>query len=200
MDKAYIGLLGGLLGVVLGVSLTVAKEWWFDSRKSKKEAEYLCIHIVCMLERFAGKCIDVVYDDGLFQGQPDKDGRRHIQVSLPDFEPESVDVEWKSLPAKLMYEILNLPSDIEIANAQINGVFEYVTSPPDYEEGFEERQYQYATLGIKSLNLAAKLRKHVGLPKREVGDWDLFKQLNDEKDKIESLRNMRVEEREKRNS
>jgi hypothetical protein len=189
MDTAFIGLLG----VVLGVFLTIAKEWFFDFRKNKKHAEYLCIHIACMLEQFAIKCIDVVYDDGLHHGQPDSDGYSRVQVLAPSFKPETVDVEWKSLPANLMYEVLNLPSAIEIANTQIESVSEYVAVPPEFEEAFEERQYQYSVLGIKALNLASKLRKHTNLPERDIG-WDLAKQLNDEKDKIESLRRQRIEE------
>lgn len=189
MDNATIGLIG----VVLGVFLTVAKEWLFQSRKNRKEVEYLCIQIACMLERFIGGCVEVVQDDGLFYGQYDSDECRSIQVSAPKFEPEMVKVEWKSLPAKIMYEILNFPSQVEAANSKISGAFEYVAGPPDYEEGFEERQYQYALLGIKASKLASRLRNYSRLPEREMDDWDPIHYMKEQIQKIESQRKVRAE-------
>ncbi len=189
MDKAVFGLMG----VALGFLLTVAKEWWFQNRKNRKDVEYLCIQIACMLERFIGGCVEVVYDDGLCQGEYDSDGCRSTRVSPPNFEPEIVEVEWKSLPANLMYEVLNLPSNIEVANLRISGAFKYAASPPDYIEGFEERQFQYALLGIKASKLSSKLRNFSKLPERDMGDWNSVDFLKDKVQKIESLRKIRDE-------
>lgn len=194
MEKAFFGLIG----VVLGVFLTVAKEWWFQSRKNQKEIEYLSIQIVCMLERFIEGCVEVISDDGTYQGQYDSDGSRFPSVSRPKFEPGLVQVEWKSLPAHLMYEILNFPSLIEAADNKIKNVFEYAAFPPDYDEGFEEREYQYSILGIKASILASKLRKISKLPEREIiDDWDSIKILNEVKHKIEVIRNKRNDEHSK---
>lgn len=160
----------GLVGVVLGALLTVAREWWLQSRKTRKDAEYLSIQVSCELERYVARCAEVVGDNGLCEGQPDEHGCHAIQVEQPKFDPMSLNVEWKSLPAKLMYEILDFPYKNEIANQSIHMKFEYVASPPDYWEGFEERQFQYATLGIAASQLVTKLRKHVDLPARTLGD------------------------------
>lgn len=184
MDKAVFGLIG----VVLGVLLTVAKEFWFQSRKNKKDAEYLAIQIACMLERYVIGCAEVARDDGLYHGQPDSDGYSRIRVSVPKFEPESIEVEWKSLPAHLMYEVLSLPNEIEIANSRIDAVFDCVALPPELEEGFEERQYQYALLGIKASKLASMLRKHANLPERMSSDWDPVKIMEEQKLKIDTCR------------
>ena len=163
MDKAaYV-----LIGVVLGVLLNTVKEWWFQRRKSRKDLEYLTIRVACLLDTFVNSCADVVADDGLSYGQPDPDGCRSIQVVAPSFDPLAIDVEWKSLPANLMYEVLNFPNLIENANHKISGAFEYAASPPDYEEGFEERQLQYSNLGIKAHDLSKMLRKAGGLPSLE---------------------------------
>ena len=160
----------GLIGVVLGSVLTGIKEWWFKRLTRKKESEYLAIRIVCMLERYVNGCEMVIGDDGLNYGQRDRNGCRVIQVSTPKFEPESVEVEWKSLPADLMYEVLNFSIEIEVANIIVNTAFEYVASPPDYEEGFKTRQYQYAQLRTRASNLASKLREHASLMERPSGD------------------------------
>lgn len=146
----------GLAGVALGALLTVAKEWWFQRRRDRKDAEYLAIQVSCMLERYVSRCAEVVGDDGLCEGQPDENGCRRIQVSVPKFEPELAKVEWKSLPAALMYEVLDFPNKTEIASGSVNAAFEYGATPPDFEEGFEERQYQFATLGIEASRLAKK--------------------------------------------
>jgi|SynMetStandDraft_2_1070026.scaffolds.fasta_scaffold01794_5 hypothetical protein len=60
MDKAIFGMIG----VALGVILTMLKEWWLQSRKSKKEAEYLAIQIISLLDRYIVSCAAVVGDDG----------------------------------------------------------------------------------------------------------------------------------------
>lgn len=182
----------GLLGVALGALLTVAREWWFLSRKTRKDAEYLSIQVSCELERYMAKCAEVVGDDGVCEGQTDENGYHSIQVQAPRFDPMSLDVEWKSLPADLMYEILDFPYRAEIANQAINFAFEYEAGPPEYWEGFEERQLQYATLGLAASQLAAKLRKHVDLPARSVGDWSPVRYMEEKKSTIESRRAKRA--------
>jgi hypothetical protein len=160
MDKAtYV-----LLGVVLGVLLNAVKEWWFQRGKSRKDLEYPAIRISCMLDTFVNGCSDVVADDGLCEGQRGPDGCRSIQTKEPKFNPLTIEVEWKSLPATLLYDVLNIPNLVEAANHRITGAFEYSASPPDYEEGFEERQLQYSYLGLKAHALSVKLRKIGGLP------------------------------------
>ncbi|MDF3125560.1 hypothetical protein [Rheinheimera sp. 1928-s] len=187
MDKAIYGLIG----VVLGFLLTVFKDFVIQRRKNQKDIEYLCIHVIFMLDRFVSSCSEVVGDDGLCHGQPDADGYHRAQVSAPDFEPQKLSVEWKSLPTKIMYEVLNFPLLVENAQAAISAEFEYCATPPDYSEGFEERQYQYAILGIKASELASKLRALSKLPQRDVTSDKILEHLMARKIKIEDLREKR---------
>jgi len=191
--KDIIPAVFGLVGVIVGSFLTIAKESWFEKKKKQKESEYLSIQIVSMLDRFIGGCAEVVHDDGLYHGQPDKDGCSSIQVKDPEFKPESINVEWKSLPANLMYEVLSLPGDIAECKGKINSTFEYVADPPDYEEGFEERQYQYAVLGLKSIALSFKLRKFSGIPSKDYGEWNPEKNFRDKQHQINETRKRRSE-------
>lgn len=181
----------GLIGVALGAALTVVKEWWFQSRRTRKEAEYLAIQVACGLERYAAVCSDVVADDGLCEGRPNEHGCHEIQVKAPEFDPESYKVEWKSLPAVLMYEVLDLPFKAELAAREVSAAFEYTASPPEFWEGFEERQLQYARLGLTALVLAEKLRTHVGLPVRDTSDRDIAEYLMRHKTDIEADRQKR---------
>jgi len=182
----------GLVGVALGALLTVAREWWFHSRKTRKDAEYLAIQVSCELERYMAKCAEVVGDDGLCDGQPDEDGYHSIQVQAPKFDPMSLNVEWKSLPVNLMYEILDFPYRAELAEHSIFAAFEYNAGPPDYWEGFEERHLQYATLGLEASQLATKLRRYVDIPARGVGGWNPVRYMEEKKYSIESKRATRA--------
>ena len=189
MDKAFIALIG----VVLGVLLSIFKDWLLQRGKTKKEYEYLTIRVACMLDRFISGCVDVVNDDGTSFGQYDADGYAQIQVTPPIFNPNELDVEWKSLPPTLMYEILNFPNRIEEANQAISSAFDYAASPPGYDEGFEERQFQYSQLGIYASKLATKLRNFSKLPAYEASEnWDPNKIMNDKLEQIRSLQDMRA--------
>ena len=167
----------GLLGVIVGASITAVREHWASKASAKKSAEYLAIRVVSILDGFAEKCADVVGDDGLSQGQVGPDGCRSVQVPTPEFSVENLDVDWKSIPSDLMYEILSLPNCVSAANQKISNVWEYVADPPDYEELFEERQIQYGELGLKAASLSDELRKLYGIPTREYRDWNPVKHM-----------------------
>ena len=153
-----------LIGVIIGAVLSTAKDWWFHNRSQKKEIEFLAIQVVFLLDRFISWCIDVTRDDGLSHGSRDKEGCKAPQVDHPTFNPMSLDVNWKSLPSNLMYEILNFPLLIQKSNDYIDAVMEYEAGPPDYEEFFNARAAEFAELGLKALSLAKTLRKRSRLP------------------------------------
>lgn len=188
MDKAIIGLVGVALGVLLGI----LKDWIFQKAKRKKEYEYLAIRVACELDRFVYRCVDVANDDGTSYGQYDKDGRARIQVTPPSFNPHDLDVDWRSLPSNLMYEILNLPNKIEIANEFISSVFDHVAGPPYYEEGFEARQLHYSELGLLAMDLAVRLRVYAKLPAFETPEnWNPHEIFNDKKRQVIDIQNKR---------
>ncbi|WPD21778.1 MAG: hypothetical protein SD837_16405 [Candidatus Electrothrix scaldis] len=90
-----------------------------------------------------------------------------------------------------IFGLLYFPYKAKLAEQQINEVNEYIASPPDYKETFEECQYQYATLGIAAWELAGKLRKHVNLPQRSSiinGDWNPISSMESRKSEIELQR------------
>ena len=159
MDEKYLfGLIGIVLGTVLSAVSSVIRELYAERRAKKKEAEYLAIRMVCIFDFFIEGCPSVISDDGLSRGQPDAEGYSSIQVKPPQLNVQLEDVNWKSFPPKLMYEILYFPNLIMDSESLINSTFEYAASPPDYYEGFEERQYQYSKLGIMASKLAGKIR------------------------------------------
>ncbi|TXL17451.1 hypothetical protein BMR04_05810, partial [Methylococcaceae bacterium HT3] len=109
---------------------------------------------------------------------------REPQVKNPEFKPRSIDVEWESISPKIMYKILVLPIKIKQAIKLIDSTIE-IASPPDYEEIFEERQYQYALLGIEALDIVSSLCECSDIPQKEIFEWN-SPRLNETKEKIES--------------
>ncbi len=185
--------LYGLIGVVLGFALTWLKDLYSQRTKNKKDAEYLCIQVTSMLDRFISACLNVVCDDG----QPDETGYYRTQVATPVLEPEKLEVNWKSLSTDLLYEVLSFPLQIENAEASIHSTFEFVASPPEYSEVFEERKFQYAKLGIKASKLAGRLRQYSRLPEKEIEDWDPTQRMHQMIKEVEELRKTRNQQQEK---
>ncbi|RQZ27625.1 hypothetical protein DIE14_10475 [Burkholderia sp. Bp9017] len=179
----------GLVGVVVGAIMTFVRDMWFKSRQETRERQYLAIRVTAQLERFSAGCVAVVADDGLYHGQPDENGVHQAQAQEPTFEPEALQVDWKSMPPDLMYEVLSFPSLIERAKSKIEAEGDHA-SPPEYEEWFQERQYQYAKLGLQAAEISAKLRARIGLPERPAPDarWDPLQFMTQRRAEIDELR------------
>jgi len=120
--------------------------------------------VVAHLDPFINGCVDVSFDDGTSEGRPaGQDGYHQSSFNTPEFDPLALDVEWKVLPADLMYGILNLSYQTEQLENDIANTWEY-DDPPDYAETFWTRQHGFAVLGLEVSDLARRLRLHAGLP------------------------------------
>lgn len=185
---SLISAASGLGGVWLGGRLTYKREASRENERNKKEASYLAILVTAHLDRFVNGCLQVSFDDGTSDGQPaGNDGVYHMAtVAVPSFDPLALSVDWKVLPASLMYSILNLPYQIEVLNNKIAGVSEF-DNPPDFAETFCARQYGFAVLGLEVSELTRQLSLHAGLPIHTLveGEWnrdDFLKRKIDEID------------------
>lgn len=125
--------------------------------KRQQELIYIATELVFLLEHFAQECAAVATDDG-YENQ----NRLTVPVTkCPVLKISAITGDWRVLPAKLMYRIRELPVMQGEADRTINEV-DHI--PPDYDEFFEERQYQYTRLGLKAIIQARRLRRLVGLP------------------------------------
>ena len=109
---ALISAASGLVGVVVGAALP----WLRDAWNNKRNARYLAIRVVCVLDDFLDQCTDIVGDDGLSLEQRNADGELRPQVSQPTGLLLPNDVDWRSIDHELMYSILALPSRIQNDN------------------------------------------------------------------------------------
>ncbi len=133
----------------------------------EREARYLAIRLVCMLDPFIYECCSITMDNG----EPDKDGYFVPTVEAPAVVlPDNVD--WRSLDQQLMYRALSFPNEIQAAKQSISAALEYAGTPPDYPEFFVQRQKSFAQLGLAALSLADDLRAKFEIPAREDGDDD----------------------------
>lgn len=171
---AVVGATVGLVGVAIGQWMTYWRERKFQRQKEARDTAHLVALVAGALERFSEGCEAVALDDGSCDSQ----GYRRTTRPIPLFEPDKLQVEWKALPPDLMFHILDLPYRAEAADRVIEGASEHAAMPPDFEEFFEQRQYQYAALSIDAAQLAARLRKHAGVPARpENPHWNSMEQM-----------------------
>jgi hypothetical protein len=164
--------LFGLLGVVVGSLIPWIKEVWSERRLRSRHARYLAMRIVCTLDQYVDRCIEVVQDDGLCCGQRNQDGCLEPQVLLPAPPVYPDDVDWKCIDHELMYSLLALPNEAEEKNRYISFVSSEIAFPPDYEEAFEARQYEYSVLGLSALELAQRLRLTYKIPEKKGSTWN----------------------------
>ncbi|MEL7128581.1 MAG: hypothetical protein AAGK23_03455 [Pseudomonadota bacterium] len=170
----------GLVGVVVGSVITLSKDSWALWRERRRDGSYSAIRLICLLEDYANKCIDVAGDDGTAYGRPA--GRmesgeevQEAQVATPEPPDYPTDIAWRSLDESLMHRILALPNRARSTDRYISACAEHAF-PPDYSEVFEPRMEGYARLGLDTLDIVRELRRRYGVAvesRTDLGmDWD----------------------------
>jgi hypothetical protein len=154
----------------------------------------LAVRVICILDEYVDKCIEVVGDDGSYMGQAshrDEDGSEHYRpvVPLPDAPEFPADVDWKSIDSALMYRILTLPNSVRNANSHIQWASDEEAWPPYYEEVYEARQKGYAKLGLEAIAIIDHLRATYNLPEKmhatQNVDWNPKSILEEKIKKLE---------------
>ena len=192
MIEAFIGLVG----VLVGSFIIVLNDIWTSHREIRKDGSYAAIRLISILETYADRCIDVVQDDGTFQGRPagrhsagDEYCEAQEDTPAPLQYPE--DIEWRSLDEPLMHRILALPNKARQTNRYIHESTEY-SSPPYFEDYFDARQEGYARLGAEALNIISDLRKRFRVSVNSgihmASDWDPAEFLSKKIQKIDQER------------
>ena len=182
----------GLIGVFVGGLLTWFRDAWSDGRTLKRHARYLAIRVVCVLDKYVQDCADVATDDGLCQGQRNERGYLEAQVSKPPPPTFPQDLDWKSIDHELTYRLFSLQNESEAADRMISFASENAF-PPDFEEVFEERQYQYAMLGLAAFALTQELRDKYTISARTPGEWNPVEKLREAKNEVDKYRRDRMQ-------
>ena len=127
--------------------------------KNEKELLFIATELVFHLERFAELCVNLATD----AGYEDSSGITRFSVVAEDLSLSQISGDWRVLPRQLMYRIRELPVLQNSADRAIGSAAEH-DDPPDYDDTFYERRYQYTWLGLKTIILARRVRKLVDLP------------------------------------
>jgi hypothetical protein len=183
MNIAVVSVLSGFLGVFVGVVMPISREWLARSR----DARYLAIRIVCILDRYVEDCASAAIDSG----EEDAEGFNRARVSAPPPPGYPSDVNWKSIDHTLMYKLLALPAAADRAANYVAAVGEN-TSGPDESEWFEARSHQYSLLGLQAHTLTETLREEYEIPEIPDRSWDPVSHLREEVKKIEEWQKRRA--------
>jgi len=185
-----------LIGVVLGAVLTWLQNYWTKKGETQKNAKYLAIRIIPILNQYLQACVDVVKDDGLYNGQRTNDGCLNPQIKTPSAPVYPNDVDWKSIDDDLMFELLSFPSQIADGNQNIKFAWE-ITGPPDYEEWFDERIFYYTQFGLIAYRLSVDLSKAYGIKMKTFDHWDPIEYLKKELEATSERKHLGKEAHEK---
>jgi hypothetical protein len=158
-----------------------------------RHARYFAIRVVCILDKYVENCAEVVSDDGLCDGRRDEQGCLQAQVPTPPPPAFPEGLDWRSIDHALMYRLLSTPNAAEAADRKIDFVWQYVAGPPDFEEFFEERQDQYATLGLAAFALTHEMRRQYNIPAQTLGEWNPPERLAKAKAQVEEDRRKRTQ-------
>lgn len=182
-------VVAGFIGVLLGASIGILKDliaYWAGRRR---RGRYAAVRIICVLDQYVEKCVEVVGDDGTAQGRPaglTQHGEEYLEAQVTSPSPPifPADIDWTSLNPDLMYRILALPNLALETDRFIFAASEH-SFPPDFGEFFEARWEGYADLGVEALSIAEALRREFKLSKASIAignpDWDSGKFLRDKK-------------------
>lgn len=153
-----------LVGVIVGSTLTTLKDVYLDRIKLSRDQRYAALRLVAILEIYAESCLEVAADDGEMVDTGNGWDAREPALGKPKLAQFPDNIEWKSLEVGLTYRTLRFPVRIAESERSINFVFDVIAGPPDYDEGFEERKFRYAELGLDAQTLADEFRKKYKLP------------------------------------
>lgn len=181
----------GLIGVLIGSGITWYQSYYTNKHSEIKNAKYLAIRVVCILDKFIEECAEVVNDDGLCMGQKNSEGCREAQVKHPSVLLFPDEVDWTSIDHELMYKLLSFSSDIVSASKIIDFTLE-ISGPPDFEEWYEERIFHYATFGLHAIDLADQLSKNYAIKKKTYNDWNPKNELERELKTVNDKRQKRM--------
>lgn len=180
MPEAVIGFIGVIIGALLAPLIDWVRAWKVNS----KNARYLAIRVICVLDKFIDMCVVIAADNG----DLDQHGYYQYRAPRPNLIPFSEDLDWRVIDHKLAYDILSLPNKIDSVEHYISNL---LIDPP-YDELGQELRYEYAEIGLFAININNRLRNKYDIPQEAKearnSDWSPHKFLTETKEEIELAR------------
>ncbi|WP_338830753.1 hypothetical protein [Bradyrhizobium sp. 27S5] len=161
IGKVALGGVIAVFGQLAATSVAWLKEWRFAATKERKDAEYLAMRLVLVLDTLVGACYNAVHDPL----REDSEGALESTVLDPTLTLP-VDGDYKALPRSLMYELLSMPNKLDGIKEGL-AVAAEDSFPPDYHEYYEYREEHWSKLGLKALELIDALCRQYKIPPPE---------------------------------
>ncbi len=176
-----------LIGVCVGAAITILAKLVEYRVTKASAASYLAARVVTTLDHFIAECVQVANDFGRLE----PDGGLTPEAKLPTLELEKLDVDWKSIDSKVVYEVLQLPNSVQSAYRAIDDAYDSRTMP--YHD-YGERQLQFSRLGIEASRAITEHLLQIGdLPRTNHDRNRLIKRLTDVSQRIERQRKEHAE-------
>lgn len=163
IGKVALGSVIAFGGQLIVALIAWGKEFWFDRRKKKKEAEYLAMRLVLVFDELSNDCYNAVHDPLT----EDKEGCNESTVPDPTLTLPS-DGDYKALPRQLMYDVMSMPNRIDSIEEGMASAWAFSSGgPPEFHEFFEYRREHWSKLGLKALDLVDALCRQYKIPPPE---------------------------------
>jgi hypothetical protein len=158
VGKVALGGLIAFFGQVVVALIAWFREARVTSRNLHRDAEYLAIRVVLVLEELVGNAYNAVNDPIAY----DEEGIASETVSDPDLVLPT-DGNYKALPSQLMYRILSLPNRLNAVEEGKAAVAEH-SGPPGYDEVFQYRIEELSKVGLEALAIIQALCNKYAIP------------------------------------
>jgi hypothetical protein len=158
IGKVALGGAIGVAGPLIASLIAWGKEYWFDTSKRRREAEYLAMRLVLVFDELVTACYNAVHDPL----QEDQEGCSESTVADPTLSLPT-DGDYKALPRRLMFQIMSMPSKLDGIREGLSSVSDF-TGPPDFQEYFEYRREHWSKLGLEALELIDALCREYKIP------------------------------------
>lgn len=152
VGKVALGGLIALFAQVVVQLLVWLRESRSHSKAVRRDAEFLAIRVVLLLEDMIGNAYNVIHDPC----SEDSQGYTSPTVASPPDLVLPPDGNYKAFSSQLMYRVLSLPSRLSSIKEGLSSVWN-IASGPDYEEYFNYRSRELSTLGIEAIEVAREL-------------------------------------------
>jgi len=143
---------------------------------------------VCALEACAEDCAEVAEDSGEYIDSGSGELEREANVKAPELILFASDIDWKLFDANLAYRVLSLPAMMAKAKANIAFSFDQLSSPPDWEAGFEARIIEYSLIGLECIRLSNLIQLKYNLSRSVNDNKSTVERLTRARDKIKAIR------------
>ena len=178
------GLTVALVAGIVLFLLNWAREHLTAHWKKESEAQVLAFSLTTQFDQLISQCTDVV-DDPL---QEDRETGCYESTTKTPQIIFADTTKWSVLDKRLQYKIRSIPNKIDVAERNLESIWEHGEGPPYYGDMFEERVWRYAWIGLEACLINDILQERYDVPQLERGEWHPADHFKNEIDKIAKQR------------